>query len=342
MLFDTPECDERDYIAAVERHCGFPSNSFRYDGENSNCDLEASVDHPEVRYAPITLALGSVLSRARDNGVRVLLSGTGGDEFLASGFHHLTDLATAGRWWTLARQLRSDAELYSTSASRLFGDYCIKPFIPQPVLGSLRRFKRHLAADEEHDWLVPEARERAAAHRASRLDDVAVEFPTRTQRFLRDVLLYNSNLIYAVGENDLLGSRYSIEYRYPFLDRRVVEFLIAIPEEQRWWMDRPKTILRRALRSVLPEEIRERRTKAEFSVLLDHEIRGGLASQVETLIRESRLASLGVVNSAALLRRFRAFVDGREQAGSRWAIFNFIGLELWSRSLAERNSGGSA
>ena len=304
--------------------------------------LQSSTDHPEVRYAPITVALGSVLNDARDKGVRVLLSGTGGDEFLASGFHHLTDLMGAGRFWTLLRQLRYDAALYSTPATRLFRDYCVKPFVPGAILGPLRRVKRRIDSNGEQDWLAPKARESAAARRTSESEAVGAEFPTHTQRFLYEVLLYNSNLTFAIRENDALGSRYSMEYRYPFLDRRVVEFLIAIPEEQRWWMDRPKTILRRALRDVLPEEIRERRTKAEFSVVLDREIRGGLAGQIEALIRDSVLASLGVVNRTGLLRRFRAFLEGRDEAVSRWVIFNFIGLELWSRSLVGHGGRGGS
>jgi asparagine synthase (glutamine-hydrolysing) len=331
MLFDTLPCDEREYIDAVTRRTGFPSNVFRYEQEDAVPDLDACLAYPDVRYAPITVALMSALDDARRKGIRVLLSGTGGDEFLASGFHHLTDLLFAGRFWTLARQLRSDADLFATSPALLFGDYCVKPLIPATIRNPLRRVLRRVRGDGSPDWLVPGALERAGVDASARKHDRA--FPTHTQRYLHEVLLFNSNLTYSIGENDALASRFSLEYRYPFLDRRVVEFLFAIPEEQRWWMDRPKVIVRRALRDVLPGEVRERRTKAEFSVILDREMRGRIAGQVETLIRESMLASLGVVDSGRLLRRFREFVDGRDDPGSRWALYNFIGLELWSRSI---------
>ena len=332
MLFDTLPCDEREFIEAVTRRTGFPSNVFRYEQEDAVSDIDACRAWPDVRYAPITVALLSALDDAQRKGIRVLLSGTGGDEFLASGFHHLTDLLFAGRFWTLARQLRSDADLFATSAAHLFGDYCLKPLIPAPLRNPLRRILRRVKGDAPPDWLTPDALESAATHPPAQRHDRA--FPTHTQRYLHEVLLFNSNLTYAIGENDALASRFSLEYRYPYLDRRVVEFLFAIPERQRWWMDRPKAIVRRALRDVLPDEVRERRTKAEFSVVLDREMRGRIAAQVEKLIRESTLASLGVVDSGRLLGRFNDFVGGRDDPGSRWALYNFIGLELWSRSIA--------
>jgi asparagine synthase (glutamine-hydrolysing) len=340
MLFDTLPCDEREYIEAVTRRTGFPSNIFHYEREDAVSDLDACRACADVRYAPITVALMSALRDARGKGVRVLLSGTGGDEFLASGFHHLTDLMLAGRFWTLARQLRSDVDLFATSAPSLFGEYCLKPLIPRRFRGPMRRLVHRVRGESAPDWLAPGVLEDGRADGPARERDTA--FPTRTQRYLHEVLLFNSNLTYAVGENDALASRFGMEYRYPFLDKQVVEFLFAIPEEQRWWMDRPKAIVRRSLRDVLPEAIRERRSKAEFSVVLDHEIRGRIASKVEGLIRESALAEMGVVDSGRLLHRFNEFVGGRDDPGSRWALYNFIGLELWSRSLSVGSERGGA
>jgi len=342
VLFDTLPCDEREYIAAVVRRCGFHASFVHYENEDRVPDLDSCREHPEVLYAPITAAVTSALADAHDKGIRVMLSGTGGDEFLASGFEHLTDLLLAGRFRTLFHQLRCDADLCATSAALLFREHCLKPLIPRRVAAPLRRLRRGLAGNGEPDWLVPGVLDRRRLDPEADGNSVASRFATRSQRSLHRVLLHNSNLSYAIGENDLLASRFGIEYRYPFLDRRVVEFLIAIPERQRWWMDRPKAILRRALRDVLPEEVRERRTKAEFSVVLDREVRGRLAAQVEKLIRDSVLVQMGVVDRAGMLRRFRAVVEGRDETASRWAVFNFIGLELWSRSIAAGAARGGA
>ena len=51
------------------------------------------------------------------------------------------------------------------------------------------------------------------------------------------------------------GARHGIEYRYPLLDRRVLEFALGLPPEQylrgRW----SRWVMRRALDPVLPPEV---------------------------------------------------------------------------------------
>lgn len=59
------------------------------------------------------------------------------------------------------------------------------------------------------------------------------------------------------SERELFGSNMS----YPFLDRSLVQFLLAIPGEQKNRPGETKSLLRRAMRGVLPEQLRLRRHK---------------------------------------------------------------------------------
>lgn len=54
----------------------------------------------------------------------------------------------------------------------------------------------------------------------------------------------------------------SIELRYPFLDRRVIEFCLALPPEQRLHNGFTRAIERESLARYLPPEIRQRTSKA--------------------------------------------------------------------------------
>jgi hypothetical protein len=53
--------------------------------------------------------------------------------------------------------------------------------------------------------------------------------------------------------------------RHPFLDRRIAEFGVALPESERWHLGVVKVVLRRALSDLLVEQVRTRNDKAEFS-----------------------------------------------------------------------------
>ena len=155
----------------------------------------------------------------------------------------------------MTRQLNSDSTQFSVPKSHLFRDFCLKPLFPRFLRDRLRPVARRLGWVWGHipHWIDADFRLRFGLDARLRRESVKKSFPSRVQRHLYEVLLFNSNITSTLGEKDCLGSIFSAEYRYPFLDRRLVEFLIAIPEEQRWWMDRPKTILRRALRGILPE-----------------------------------------------------------------------------------------
>jgi asparagine synthase (glutamine-hydrolysing) len=63
-------------------------------------------------------------------------------------------------------------------------------------------------------------------------------------------------------EMDKNASDHSLESRYPFLDRRLVEFCLALPPEQRIRNGYTRWIERAALAENLPPEIYQRVTKS--------------------------------------------------------------------------------
>ncbi len=61
------------------------------------------------------------------------------------------------------------------------------------------------------------------------------------------------------------SSLYSLEVRYPFLDLRLLKFSAAVPDSQKTQGRLHKIVLRESLKDLLPNRIRERLGKAEFS-----------------------------------------------------------------------------
>lgn len=75
---------------------------------------------------------------------------------------------------------------------------------------------------------------------------------------------------------DMIAAAFSIELRHPFCDRRLVEFCLALPPDQRLSDGWTRMILRRALEGILPTEVQWRVDKARLSpsvgrTLLDSE-----------------------------------------------------------------------
>ena len=125
----------------------------------------------------------------------------------------------------------------------------------------------------------------------------------------------------------LYPSLSQLEYRYPFLDRDLVDFLHRIPREQLVRPGRRRSLMRRALAGIVPTEILERRRKASL-------IRGPLLSlerserNIQRIFEASRLGALGLVDERCLKDALAIICKG---TALKWwaAVIKAINLELW-------------
>jgi asparagine synthase (glutamine-hydrolysing) len=121
-----------------------------------------------------------------------------------------------------------------------------------------------------------------------------------------------------------------IEVRHPFLDRRLFELVLAIPGEQVFRLDTCKSLLRRSMAGILPETIRLREGKTEFTPLLDFGLRERARDEIHELLREPRSADLGILDGGALRAAYAGFLDGGSH-DLRRALWYAITLEIWLR-----------
>lgn len=123
------------------------------------------------------------------------------------------------------------------------------------------------------------------------------------------------------------------EFRYPFLDRELLNFLFRIPREQLIRPGRRRHLMRRALANIVPSEILDRRRKAFLArtpILLLQEAQ----SSVSELFANSLAAEHGFIDLVGVRS---ALQYAREGNGYRWSIclLRAIAIELWLRHLHE-------
>ncbi len=180
---------------------------------------------------------------AAESGVRVLLSGWGGDEgvsFNGRGLHE--QLLLGGRWLRLAAECRAGPHPFRTLAQVALS--LAHPRLPIHLHRRLRGKE-----PRRRRWLIdPAFARRAKPLPVEVFRSIGVR---RTQtRLLRSGLLSQRIEGWAAS-----GARHGLEYRYPLLDRRLLEFALGLPPEQfrrgRW----SRWLMRHALDGVLPPEI---------------------------------------------------------------------------------------
>jgi asparagine synthase (glutamine-hydrolysing) len=148
---------------------------------------------------------------------------------------------------------------------------------------------------------------------------------------MHDSLVRGWNTNVALERLDGFAAHFAIECRHPFFDRRLVEFMFAVPEEQRWHGPWRKRILRLAMAGILPEEVRNRQSKADFTPFVDRELRRR-ADYVDRMLDTSVLASWGIIDIARFRQLFQRFCQTPVSHEERLACRNVIGLELWYQS----------
>lgn len=261
-----PESDERGYQQAAVDHYGFPHHVFHADRVGPFAGLEAvhrTLDRPSDGS---NLYIHWHLQRmAAERGVRVLLDGFDGDTTVSHGKGYLYELRARGRLWALAREVKAWAE---------FKGYPWRPVVRHwvrasargrlralPGVAALRRWRRPPAdpAPRMPRGLAPDFAARLTG------DLLLPEPKPTTERQHHLMLLQRADLSQACATLNHTASAFGLEPRFPFFDRRLIEFCLALPPEQKLRRGVPRFILRNALTGILPPEVQWRGKKADIS-----------------------------------------------------------------------------
>ncbi len=126
----------------------------------------------------------------------------------------------------------------------------------------------------------------------------------------------------------------SIEARVPFLDHKLVEFALSIPQEVKLRDGRTKALLKRAMRGILPDEILDR-PKQGFSAPVAEWLRGGaLGTAVREALLSGALRRRDWVDMKYVEHMLETHVARRaDHSVHLWNLFN---LELWYRRWIDR------
>ncbi len=129
------------------------------------------------------------------------------------------------------------------------------------------------------------------------------------------------------------------EYRYPMLDRDLVEFLFRIPRERLLRPGRRRSLMRASLRHLVPELVIERRRKAYLA-------RGPLLSLLDNTQKLKSLFTRSYLQQFSLIdeRIIHSLLDRPDLIEtSQWkrALTRCASLEVWLRSQVNPGNGPS-
>jgi asparagine synthase (glutamine-hydrolysing) len=291
------------------------------------------VTPPEAGFIP--LPLGSICvsglhhrlwQQMKDAGARVLLSGLGGDQVTWSNLEpgpELGDLLFNLHPIQLHRRLQVWSEATHLPYLQLLWQEVTLPLLPVRLRA---RLQNQLELSE---WLDPDFVKRTNIK--ERLlpppDPFGFELPSKRIQSSR---IWYIVMNIARGEH---AEHAVYEKTYPFLHRPLVEFVMNVPITQQLRPDETRSLMRRALKDLLPERILSRRNKGTTGEAICR----GLASDwsnIRPLFDESRLGHRGYVNVNALVPALDRARHGIEFNIS--GLMQAVALEVWLRSLEHK------
>jgi asparagine synthase (glutamine-hydrolysing) len=321
-----PSWNEKSYFTITEAHRG-------------RVGLHINVSIPRRSFQPAASASGEVFYRwpgfdkesweheqrlyeqLQSYGYRVLLSGIGGDELLGgvpTPIPELSDTLAAGNLVGLFRKTTR---------------WCVKTHTPVfHMLADVFRSTCALYLPMHSDRVTPPS---WMSPRLNRLLEEPPSYAPDSRRLfgLRPSAIFAGRAWLSVLEslpslNPEFFSRY--EYRYPYLDRDLVDFLLRVPREQLVQPGRRRAMMRRALAGIVPEEILERKRKG-FIARQPLAVLQNSSTAIRALFADPLVAANGWVDSKKLQRSVERITSGQETES--WPAFQRLAtMEIFLRS----------
>jgi asparagine synthase (glutamine-hydrolysing) len=274
-----PRIDERKFIEAVSSL----GSVVQHDVIADRCSplLDILWNQAEPIPAPNFYMDWLIFRNAQKNGMGVMLSGHDGDTIIAYGYEIFAELTRKGRWLSLFRELKAICNLMGWPFWGVIRTFCLRPLVPEPAISI---------------WRFLHGRQPAPMYKGVRLNKtfssrVGLEDHLRLlhenkgnsprlvhMEHITAGILSNMNEMLRVAADDS-----AIDLRFPYFDRRLIEFCLALPLDQKLQNGESRSIMRRTMQGLLPLIVQSRFGKGNLSSNFNK----GLLKHGEKLVRDS-------------------------------------------------------
>ena len=264
--------------------------------------------------------------------LRAQLTGLGGDEWLGGTPFMYADLVRQLRIGSVLERLRIDRNPPGGFApfpgyGHVLAHYGLWPLVPETLKSAIRRWLRPPR--------LPAPVTSAFAARTGLLERLSARPRLPRCRSFAQLSLYecfsSDVLPYALLDNARWNAHFRSEGRHPFLDRRIMEFAFAIPDDQRFRRDISKFVLRGAMRGILPERVRLRPDKGDMTPIyvMAIDALGG-----ERMFDRLSVVENGWVDGVVVQKLYRSMAEGRSRGDPSYInsipqLWMVIVIELW-------------
>jgi asparagine synthase (glutamine-hydrolysing) len=328
--------EDLPYARKVAKHLSVPLNVVTINSSSMANDLEFMIRQLDEPIAdPAALNVYYISKLARDQGMKVLLSGAGGDD-LFTGYRRHRALDLEGYWTALPQALRKRISGLSKHLNQrtLISRRLSKLLSGAHMEGDDRIINYFLWAQETNliGLYTPETRAQLGIQAASEpmhryLQEIP-GVPSSLEKMLaleQRFFLADHNLIYT----DKMSMAAGVEVRVPFLDLDLVNFSAKIPMQYKQRGSEGKWVLKKALEPYLPRDVIYR-SKSGIGAPLRRWFKNELRDLIGDYLSEQSLRSRGLFDPFAVQSLIKNNDQGKIDAS--YTILSLVSIEIWCRS----------
>lgn len=330
--------EDLPYAQRVAKHLGVNLHTLEVGSEMAEgfANMVFQLDEPQAD--PAALNVLFISRMARENGIKVLLSGAGGDDIF-SGYRRHQALNFEKYWSWLPVIGRSGLKQLSQnfSGSCATGRRLSKMFAYADA-DDLERLASYF------NWVDPLTRNTLISSwmRAELADGIGTNPLLNTVRQLSpeisnlDKMLYLEAKYFLADHNlnytDKMAMAASLEVRVPFLDNDLVAFATSLPEQYKQRGAEGKWLLKKAMEPFLPHDVIYR-PKTGFGVPVRSWLKNELRPMVDELLSDEVIRKRGLFDASGV----RDFVnnDRLGRIDGSYTILALMCVELWCKSFID-------
>jgi len=298
-------------------------------------DLEKMIyhlDEPQADPAPLNVMYISQL--AREHGIKVLLSGVGGDDIF-TGYRRHYALMQEKHWAWLPGYARKGLTAITRNMpqSQPFMRRTAKAFRYANLDGDDRiaSYFQWLNFANVLDLLNEDVRNELGEYYPNEILLQSLQgLPNSTPTLNKMLYLEGKHFLadHNLNYTDKMGMTEGVEIRVPLLDPELITFATTLPVHYKQRGRTGKWIFKRAMEGILPKEV-VYRPKTGFGAPLRSWLRNELKEMVDDVLSQESIRNRGLFDYAGINRLRRQDEDGKLDA--IYPIFSIMCIELWCR-----------
>jgi asparagine synthase (glutamine-hydrolysing) len=326
--------DEIRYVCEIERMYGVSVHRIPMGEPGFLAAAEQEVWHAE---SPLLdgqwNGTSAYLNAIQRGGSRLRLTGHWADQMLCYEAY-LLDLFKTLRWRTIFRHLKEydywNSDVPAGYFQRQFLRTLLRLSVPKGLLGPIRELRRMQFPRLQDRWYSSTMLELAS--RSANQNRSRARFVSSHARSLYEEARSSYHVL-CMEWNNKIACAHGLETAFPFLDRDLIGFLMAIPPVFAGSGGVSKGILRSAIQDVVPALLLNRRDKADFT----HRVNRGQEREISRLkdLLHSDNCSVRIgwcsPKSSVDIERVVKGIGKSSDSINSFAVRDWTGLELWLR-----------